>query len=239
MNNSGYYSYVKTSDSYLDEASRATYKGISIKTIILLAITIAVAVVTGIYLPTLLLNYEVTFYTLLGASVFVGFICAIVGRLSDRAAKVCSIIYSICEGYFLGTITVIVNSYFLGAGSLAISATLVVFAIMLVLYSFGFIRNGSILRMIFFGALFSVLGLIAFDMIYILIKGYEPVALYFIIQVAFLIYGVITLALNFAEAEAVVQMGASKAAEWSVALGLEISLIYIYIYIIRIIYIHL
>ena len=41
-------------------------------------------------------------------------------------------------------------------------------------------------------------------------------------------------AFNFNEAEAVVKLGTRKNAEWSVALGIEISLIYIYIYILRI-----
>ncbi|RIA78292.1 putative YccA/Bax inhibitor family protein [Anaeroplasma bactoclasticum] len=235
MNNTGYYSYVKTSESYLDETSHATYKGISIKTIILLAIVIGIATVTAIFLPELIKTYENSFYGFLIASIIVGFICAIVGRFSERLAMVCSIIYSLCEGVLLGTITAKVNQYFPGAGSMAIAATLVVFAIMLVLYSLGFIRNGSMLRMIAFGILFSVLGLAIFDLLLIIFKGYESNSIYFLIQAGLLIYGVITLAFNFAEAEAVVKLGASKKAEWSVALGIEISLIYIYIYILRII----
>ena len=48
-----------------------------------------------------------------------------------------------------------------------------------------------------------------------------------------LVYGVITLSLNFQEAQMVVQLGASKNSEWSVALGLMISIVYIYVEILR------
>ena len=43
-----------------------------------------------------------------------------------------------------------------------------------------------------------------------------------------------TLLLNFDEAKRVVDYGASKDAEWSVSLGLMVTLIYIYVYLIRI-----
>ena len=53
------------------------------------------------------------------------------------------------------------------------------------------------------------------------------------IEAFLLIYGVITLSFNFQEAQYVVQSGASKGAEWCVALGLMVSLIYIYLEIVR------
>jgi uncharacterized YccA/Bax inhibitor family protein len=235
MRDSGYYSYVKTNEAYLDQENRATYKGIAIKTIFLLAIAIAVAVGTMFYLPSILENNPRGFYTLLTVSVIVGFVCALVGRFSDRAAMVCSFIYSLCEGLFLGVITALVNSFFPGAGTLAVTATLVVFTIMLVLYSLGFFRKIGLLYTILLGLLFATIGLVGFDFLYVLINGASVSYIYFIIQGALLLYGVITLAFNFEEAESVVKLGINKGAEWSVALGIEISLIYIYIYILRII----
>ena len=50
-----------------------------------------------------------------------------------------------------------------------------------------------------------------------------------------LLYGVITLTFNFAEAQAVVESGCSKNAEWSVALGLLVSVVYIYVEVLRLI----
>jgi uncharacterized YccA/Bax inhibitor family protein len=56
------------------------------------------------------------------------------------------------------------------------------------------------------------------------------------IELFLLIYGAITLGLNFAEAQAVVERGASKDAEWSVSLGLMVSVVYIYVEILRLVY---
>ena len=229
----GYYSNVKTNESYIDQANRATYKGITIKSIILLAIVIAMALLTGHFLPVLL--EQTAFYYILVGAIFIGSIFVFVGRIFERAAMISSFIYSLCEGLVLGTITAVVNAFYPTAGTLAVAATLVVFTIMLVLYAFGFIRNGSIIRMVLFGLMFSILGLSVFNLLFYLISGEAFTILYVLIQGALLIYGVIMLALMFNQAEAVVKLGASKNAEWSVALGIEVSLIYIYIFMLRII----
>ena len=223
----GYYSYVQTNEAYIDETARATYKGIAIKTIILIGITIAVAFLTGYFLPVILTNNEYGFYITLIFSVFIGAISGIIGRFFPKAAKVCSIIYSLTEGIFLGTITAIVDYFAKGAGTLSIASTLVTFTIMLVLYAFGFLKNGAIIRTIIFGLIFAALGLSVFDLVFSLINGGFPMGIYILIQVILLIYGVITLAFNFAEAQYVVNVGASKSSEWCVALGMEISLIFI------------
>ena len=56
-----------------------------------------------------------------------------------------------------------------------------------------------------------------------------------LVEFILLIYGAITLTLNFKEAQYVVESGASKAAEWSVSLGLLVSIVYIYIEVLRLI----
>lgn len=230
-----YYSYIKTEDTYLDGVEHATYKGIALKTVFLLALTILVGVLTAFLLPTIIQENFYGFYMALTVASIVGFISVLIGRISDRAAMVCSFIYSICEGLLLGTITAVFDALFPGSGTLSIVAVVVIFAIMLILYAFGFVRNGSLIRMITFGLLATLLALVIFDWIYIIVTGQEVVFLYFLIQAFLLVYGVITLAFNFAEAEAVVKMGASKQAEWSVALGMEVSLVFIYLQVLRII----
>jgi len=96
------------------------------------------------------------------------------------------------------------------------------------------------LRKVLVAVAFAGLALALITTIIILILnlsgvGFDTTILPILIAVEafFLLYGVITLIFNFDEAVAVVQMGASKNAEWSVALGLQVSLIYIYIEILR------
>ena len=55
-----------------------------------------------------------------------------------------------------------------------------------------------------------------------------------IIEAIYLVYAVVMLTFNFCEAVMVVNNGATKKAEWSVALGLMSALAYIYVELLRI-----
>ena len=229
-----YYSYINTSDTYLDESSHATYKGITIKTAIFLLITVLVGVGVAFLLPNIVPSKLELFITFVGVSSFIGFIALMIGRFFERTAKYAGFIYSFCEGVVLGTLTTIIDMFYPGTGTLAIVATVVIFGVMLVLFSFGIIRNGSIMRMIFFGLFASILALSIFDLIYVLSTGSSDYWLSIGIQSLILVYSVISLTFNFAEAEAVVKYGAPKRTEWSVALGMEFALVFIYVNILRI-----
>ncbi len=249
MKQSPLFSRVETSQSYFDETEHASFKGVTIKTIILLLIAAGIAAVTAFALPAIIKNNLTPFYIILIIASILGFISAIAGRISDRAAKYWSVVYSICEGLFLGTITRIAEEFLPGAGIIAISATLIIFGVMLLLYSNGIIKVNKLYMRIVIAmgicALFLVISTLIISLVmYNSMAANETVSsmgfstyLWMMIGVeAFLlIYGVITLALNFEEANQVVKNGCSKSAEWSVALGMEISLIYIYIEIIRLI----
>lgn len=230
------FSNIKTGEAYYD-SDCATYKGICAKTFFLLAITVLITAITAFYLPTIIEagNFNI-FYISLVISSIIGFIAVIVGRVSDRFAKYASVIYSACEGLFLGCLTVIAESLYPGASTVAIFSTLIIFVIMLTLFSTGILRVGSGFRKFAFGFSLGAIALILFISIFSL---FVPLSAYFgvliLIELFLLIYGVITLSLNFAEAQGVVERGASKGSEWSVALGIMVSLIYIYVEIIRLI----
>ncbi len=238
------FSKIETGETYLDEDVHATIAGVSIKTGILLAITIAIAVVTGIFLPKIASNDQSwgVFIGVLIAASIIGFIAVIVGRLSYRAAKYASVLYALCEGLVLGTVTCIVEQFVSGVGYIAVAVTLVIFGIMLLLYSTGILRFGSKIRAILIAIAFAGLAIALITTLIILIMGWTGhefntsiLPILIAIEAFFLLYGVITLVFNFDEANAVVATGASKDAEWSVALGLEVSLVYIYIEVLRLI----
>ena len=114
---------------------------------------------------------------------------------------------------------------------------------MLLLYSIGIFRSGSKLRKALIAIAFAGLAIALVTTLTILImniagvnfdKSILPILI--IVEIFFLLYGVITLIFNFDEANAIVQTGASKNAEWCVSLGLSISLIFIYIDILRLIF---
>lgn len=231
------FSNIKTGEAVYDDVDQATYKGITIKTCILLLISIIIAAFVAFALPSILENNVMTFYVTLVISSIVGFIAVIVGRVSETKAKYASVIYSICEGLFLGTISAIAEAYIPGAVVTAVFSTVVLFAVMLTLFATGIIKTGSKLRSVCFGLTLGAIGIVLLMSIFsVFIQDYTQYLNIMIgVEVFLLIYGVITLSMNFSEANAVVSMGASKNAEWSVALGLMVSIVYIYIEVIRLI----
>ncbi|MDE6240961.1 MAG: Bax inhibitor-1/YccA family protein [Anaeroplasmataceae bacterium] len=234
MKQSPLFSNIQTGEAVYDDVDRATYKGITVKTVILLLISVLIAAVIAFALPTILTNNPTTFYVTLVVSSIVGFIAVIVGRTSERKAKYASVIYAICEGLFLGSLSAIVEAYVPGVVATAVFSTIVLFAVMLTLFATGVIRVGSRFRSICFGLTLGALAIILMVSLFSLFIDYQTYFGIMIgVEVFLVFYGVITLSLNFAEANAVVSMGASKDAEWSVALGLLVSIIYIYVEVVR------
>ena len=188
-------------------------------------------------LPSIIVNNPGVYITTLVVAAIVGFIAVIVGRTSDRKAKYASVIYSICEGLSLGSISAIAEMYVPGAVTTAVFTTVILFTIMLVLFGTGVMRIGSKFRTICFGLTLGALGIILLmSLLSFFIADYGVYLNIMIgVEIFLLFYGVITLSLNFSEAQSVVERGASKGAEWSVALGLMVSIIYIYLEALRLI----
>lgn len=241
------FSRIETGTQTYDNVNRATYKGIGIKTGILLLITILAALGVYLYVNYLALNIDtitaeqlIPLIVGLVVAAIVSLICGIIGRFSDRLAVGCSIIYSVAEGVMLGFITGIVDMAYPGLGVIAIFGTIIIFLIMLVLFLTGVIKAGNTFRAIFLGIILGIVSLSLFTIVYFFASGIMGtindnifIALVIGIEALLLLFGVISLTFNFMEAAQCVSSGASKASEWRVALGLEVSLIYIYIRLLR------
>ena len=65
MKQSPLFSRVETSQSYFDETEHASFKGVTIKTIILLLIAAGIAAVTAFALPAIIKNNLTPFYIIL------------------------------------------------------------------------------------------------------------------------------------------------------------------------------
>ena len=234
MRPSPLYSGVSTSTDFYD-VDRASMKGVSIKTFIFLGIAAIVAVITAIFLPTMLeANPYGLFFVLMFASI-VGFISVLVGRSSERAAKYCGIIYSVCEGLFIGTLSRIIEEVLPGASIVAVFSTLIIYFVILSLFSMGIIKPSNGFVKFALGFAFAAIALVLFTSIFNIFLPIENLGILIAIEAFLLIYGVITLILNFMEASCVIEAGCSKNSEWCVALGMTVSLIYIYIEILRLI----
>lgn len=237
MKQSPLFSNIETGNVYTS-SDAATYKGICLKTFILLLVAIIAGAVTAYALPTILVNNFIGFYVALIASSIIGTISVLIGRTSKTAAPYCSFIYSVCEGLFLGTITCLFEAEVRGIVTLAVVGTITIFAVMLVLYASGIIRVGSGFVKFCWAFTIGALALALVTSLLSLTGIFNGLSIGVIIgiEAIFLIYASVTLLLNFAEATNVVQSGCDKASEWSVALGLEVSVIYIYVEILRLVY---
>lgn len=236
MRTSPLFSNIETGEAYYD-AEKATYKGVCLKTFILLGITIIMAAAVYFYLPAIIINGRLaSFSAVLIVALIVGFISVLVGRMNERASKVASIIYSISEGIVIGAISVIPEIYnFKGVVAIALAGTLIVFATMLILFATGIIRVGTRFRSFMLAFVFAIIPILIITIVasFVVQEVKTYLGIMIAVEIFYLAYGIFCLLLNFKEAQMVVDSGCSKNAEWSVSLGLMVSLVYIYLELLR------
>lgn len=227
---------IKTRDDVYDTSDTATYLGVTLKSLFLALFTTAAAAVTVFYLPKIIESNLLMFIFVLIGSSIISLIAAIVGRISDRMAKYCAVLYSACQGILLGTVTLIAELFYPGIGLLTVGGTLLIFFVMLTLYSIKAVRVTNGFKKFMFGfALGALIMSVFFFVVGLLFPAiYQYTGIYLIVCLFLLVYGVLMLLINFDEATHVVEMGLSKDAEWSVSFGIIITLVYIYVNLLRI-----
>ena len=224
---------IERSVSY-SSAEAASYRGITLKTFILLGI----AVLTGFY-AIISLPAE-TFMSLLVGSMIVAIIAVLIATFVPSLAMPMSIVYAAAEGVLLAMITLVAHTFVPGAPYAAIIATTAIFFVMLFLYSSRIIRVTTRFRKIMYAVLFGILfffigfGLMSLfvDMNAIFGNSY---GLAIGISIFLIVYGALMLTLDFDRAEVIVSSGADKKYEWMVALGLMVTIVWLYIEILRLI----
>lgn len=228
------FSRIKTDEFVTDVA---TIKGVAIKTFILLGIAILSAVL-GIVNGGLVYNNPIILI-----SVVIGaLVCGIVGQVSARAAKVCSILYSVCEGLMLGLVSFVFEAAIGGIVLSAVLITFTIFGIMLLLYSTNIIRvTGRFVK-----AMMAIgISILVISLIYTISYFINPenilittlannTGLLVLVSGLVLLYGAFMLALDFEHVNVIVANGFDKRYEWMASLGLMVTLIWIYVEVLRI-----
>jgi uncharacterized YccA/Bax inhibitor family protein len=222
----------ETSYSYVT-GKTATFSGIAIKTGILLAIIFGISAVIWAniealttYLPLMIIS-----------GMIIGFISVIVASVSNRAAPFFTILYAICEGLVLGSISGIVN-FGIEAGLVAnaVLITFVIFGFLLVAYSTGIFKVGFTFRKIFMTALFSI---VIFTFIYSILTlfglSFIKVSFEFllILSIIMIIMASFSLLIDFDNCKMAVSGGLPSRYEWNLSLGLLVSLVWLYMEVLR------
>lgn len=219
---------------------QASYRGVIIKTITLFGVLL-LSSLSSLFL----IGLSSTIYTtLLIIAMIVGFVAVMVASSSPRRAKVWSFIYSICEGFTIGFITLLFALSFpdFNIVGLAMLITLGIFSGMLVLYMTNLIKVTNRFRKVMFGVSLGIL----FTMLFVgivsifdsgatwyLLFGDPMSPIVLLLSLVFILYGSFMLVLSFDNAKQIVESGASKDYEYMVGLGLIVSTIYIYLQVLR------
>lgn len=212
----------------------ATYSGVMTKTGILFVITVLSAILS---LSLIGLENLQLYIALLGVSVFTAFIGVLIGTLSVRLAKPMSILYALSEGFLLGFISLIAEMYIPGIAGLAILITLSIFGVMLMLYTTRIVKVGQKFRAFMYTVLISlfIIALVSLVLslfgVYLFPQDNGPLAIG--ISVFYLLFASLMLLLDFDRIENLVNFGVDKRFEWSLALGLMVTLVWIYIQVIE------
>lgn len=215
----------------------ASYSGVAAKTGILLGITALVALYFGSTLDVQV-NMMTVITTIIVAPI-VAIIMVILAHKNTEMAWIYSLVYATCEGLFLGFVSSMFAWYF--GGDIILMALLATFGVlsgMLFLYSTGIIRVGNYFRRFLFSAL---IGLVFASIIFFILAMFGAMdttagySLYIMIVLVSVVISSLYLLVDFDNVTRLVNNGAGKEYEWTLALGLVVTIVWLYIELLRLI----
>ena len=199
-----------------------TYANVAYKSIFLIAI-----VMLSAYLTLTYAGEFISIGTLIGALV-IGFISVIIGTRSVRLSPIFSVIYAVCEGAVLGVVSALYASVYEGIVPTALTTTLIVFVVMLLLYSTKVIKINQKFLSVMVVALIAVILMSILS--FILPFGGS---LYYVICLVSAVLSAFFLLVDFAQIESCVESGTDSKYGWVLSLGLLVTVVWIYVEMLR------
>ncbi|PAT01173.1 hypothetical protein CI105_07975 [Candidatus Izimaplasma bacterium ZiA1] len=229
--------YTRMNDFDLDYSDQVTYTGVTVKSFLLLMIVAVFAMFSGrAILETGTFTGGIGF---LIAAPLIGMVSLFIALRNPRLSMVFSIIYAIAEGTFLGVLSAI---YALTQGNdVVITAVFGTFGVlfgMLFLFDTGIIRVGSKFKKFLFSALIGLIIASLFMFVgslFGLLSTTGGYGLYTGIAVLSTVIASLYLLSDFDDIKRMVESGAPKEYEWTLALGLIVTLVWLYIELLRLI----
>ena len=181
-------------------------------------------------------------YPAMIGGVIIGFILALIISFKPKTAPYLSPIYAICEGLFLGAISAILNEAFPGIALQAVVLTILVAALMLVLYRFRIVRVTKKLASVIMVATISVAVFYLVSFILSFFGIYSPAYINGAggsgwigigISLVIVVIAALNLLLDFNFIEEGSNYGAPKYMEWYGAFGLTVTLVWLYLEILK------
>lgn len=201
-----------------------TYGNVAIKTLFLLGITVVTALLSLIYLGDVL-----SIGWLFGAMI-IGFISVIIGSRSMRWAPLFGVIYAVSEGFVLGIVSALFASMYEGIVVTALTTTLLVFTIMLLLFSTKIIKVNQKFASFLVVSLMAVIFMSLFGIFF---PSFFGGSFYTIVVLISAALSAFFLLLDFQSIQNSVESGMDSKVGWMLALGLMITIVWIYVEMLR------
>ncbi|QWC00427.1 Bax inhibitor-1/YccA family protein [Mycoplasmatota bacterium] len=201
-----------------------TYTNVTVKTLFLLGIAVVTALVSIIYLGEYL-----SLGVLFGAMI-IGFISVIIGSRSIKYAPIFGVVYALSEGLVLGIISLLYASLYEGIVVTALATTLLVFVIMLLLFSTKIIKVNQKFASFLVVSLMAVIFMSLFGL---LLPNVFGGSFYTIVVLVSSALSAFFLLLDFQRIKSSVESGVDQKVGWILALGLMITVVWIYIEMLR------
>jgi uncharacterized YccA/Bax inhibitor family protein len=225
-------------------AERATMKGVSLKTVLLLLITIATAVVSMVF-------GDVT-HIASGGIIMAGyilspiltFVLSITMSLSPKTAKFLAVPYAILEGLSIGCLSIILM-FVLGGNEagmllgLALFITISIFLVGAILYTTGIVKVTTKFRRFMFilliglvtsTFLISIISIFS-STFYTLFMGDSNISI--LISIISIVVASLYTLISFDNANSIVEANLDKDYEWYASFGIVLNIIWLFYEILR------
>lgn len=223
-------------DRAYSDLDAASYSGVAAKTAILLGIITVIA----LYMSARLDFAASSTLIITGMIIapIIAFIMVIVTHRRPEIAPFTTTIYAVMEGMFLGLISTIVAAYAGGqVVQMALLGTFGVLAGMLFLYTTGIIRVGHFFRRLMFSMLIGLV-VTSLLMVVLVLLGQTWIydnTLYLGFSLLSVVISSLYLLIDFDNINKYVEGGVDKRSEWSLALGLVVTIVWLYVELLRLI----
>lgn len=207
-----------------------TIKGTVDKT----ALSLTLLLLSGYYVY----SEQITSLTFIGA--IAGFVVALITIFNKKAAPITVPIYSLCQGLFLGGVSLMYGQMFEGVVFNAITLTVTILFSLLLAYRSGIIKATENFKLGLFAAmggifLFYIVALIGsfFGFQFSILDPSNSSMTSILFSLFIVVIASLNLVLDFDFIEEASENGAPKYMEWYGAFGLLVTLVWLYLEILR------
>lgn len=218
-------------EEVLVSSESSTYKGIALKTLFFLLMTV-IGAAAGIALA---FTMPEVFVVLLAISGLLTLIFSIVALVSPRLSKVFGTLYCLAEGMLVGVLSVVCEALVGGAVSIALLSTIAVFGVVCILYVSNIVKvNNKFMKFLSLLAISYIIGMIIFY-IYTIFVPEINIGLSLLISAITIFLACLYLFFDLENIRQVVEGGYDKKYEWVSAFGLAFTLIWLYVEILQLV----